>query len=59
MKTPRTVARYLYDEYRAGRMTLHEAAREFHAHGWTNFVDEDYTHNKFRELENHESNNRD
>ena len=27
----------------AGTMTIHEAARELCANGWTNFVDEDYT----------------
>ena len=38
-----TLDRSLYKRYHEGKITLHEAAREFHAHGWTNFVDEGYT----------------
>ena len=49
LKIP-TVAESLYWRYAAGIITLHEAAREFTSHGWTNFVDEDYTRRKFTEL---------
>ena len=49
LKIP-TVAESLYWRYAAGIITLHEAAREFTCHGWTNFVDEDYTRRKFTEL---------
>ena len=49
LKIP-TVAESLFWRYAAGIITLHEAAREFVNHGWTNFVDEDYTREKFSEL---------
>ena len=38
-----TLDKSLARKVEAGAMTLHEAARELCAHGWTNFVDEDYT----------------
>ncbi len=45
-----TVDESLYWRYAAGIITLKEAAREFAACGWTNFVDEDFTRRKFSEL---------
>ena len=47
MKAIRTLEHSLYDRYIEGAITLHEAAREFHSHGWTNFVDEDYARKTF------------
>ena len=38
-----TLDKSLARKVEAGTMTIHEAARELCAHGWTNFVDEDYT----------------
>ena len=46
----KTVDESLYLDYAAGNCTLHEAARQFHSSGWTNFVDEDYTLRHFAEL---------
>ena len=45
-----TVHESLYWRYAAGIISLHDAAREFTSHGWTNFVDEDYTRKQFAEL---------
>ena len=45
-----TVNESLYWRYAAGIITLNEAAREFTKHGWTNFVDEDYTRKQFAEI---------
>jgi antirestriction protein ArdC len=42
-----TVNESLYWKYAAGIISFHEAAREFTSHGWTNFVDEDYTRRQF------------
>lgn len=42
-----TVNESLYWRYAAGIISFHEAAREFTSHGWTNFVDEDYTRRQF------------
>ncbi len=42
-----TVNESLYWRYAAGIISLHDAAREFTSHGWTNFVDEDYTRRQF------------
>lgn len=47
----RTVDKQLYDEYKQGKITLHEAARQFHSHGWTNFVDEDFTKRTFKKID--------
>lgn len=47
METPRTVDQVLYEDYIAGRITIHEAARKFHSCGWTNFVDEGFTRRTF------------
>lgn len=50
MKAIKTLNYSLYDKYVSGRITLHEAARRFHSHGWTNFVDEDYTRREFSRI---------
>ena len=50
MMTVKTVNQSLFEKYSRGEITLHEAARQFHAHGWTNFVDEDYTMREFNRL---------
>lgn len=47
-----TIHESLYNDYKAGKMTLEECAEEFYTSGWTNFVDEDYTKRKFAEIEN-------
>jgi hypothetical protein len=38
----RTLNQTLYLKWKNGELDLHEVAREFHTHGWTNFVDDDY-----------------
>ena len=48
----RTLNESLYIRYQEGKITLHDAAREFYLHGWTNFVDEDYTIRMFNQLSN-------
>ena len=45
-----TVDESLYWRYAAGIITVKEAAREFAGAGWTNFVDEKFTLQKFAEL---------
>lgn len=47
MRTPRTLDLYLYDKFMSEQITILEAAREFHSHGWTNFVDEDFARRTF------------
>lgn len=37
-----TVGESVVAEYHAGKIDLHEAARIFFRHGWTNFIDEDF-----------------
>ena len=46
-----TLNESLYWHYAAGIISLHDAAREFTSHGWTNFVDEDFTKKKFAEID--------
>lgn len=46
-----TVDVSLYKAYEAGKMTLHEVAREFCKCGWTNFVDDDFATRKMQEIE--------
>lgn len=43
----RTLDKYLFDEYKAGRITIEEAAQEMHGHGWTTFVDVEFTKQHF------------
>lgn len=46
-----TVNVSLYRDYKAGKLTLKECARQFCKHGWTNFVDTAYTEREFARLE--------
>lgn len=46
-----TIHESLYNDYKAGEMTLRECAKEFHLNGWTTFVNLDYTRRKFAEIE--------
>ena len=46
-----TLNESLYWRYAAGIISLHDAAREFTSHGWTNFVDEDFTKKEFAEID--------
>ena len=41
--TCRTVGESVRDRYEKGLITLRHAAEELCRHGWTNFIDEDYT----------------
>lgn len=41
----------LYDDYKAGLLTLEECARKFAKSGWTNFVDIEYTKVVFDRIE--------
>lgn len=41
----------LYDDYKAGLLTLEECARKFSESGWTNFVDIEYTEVVFDRIE--------
>ena len=47
-----TIHESLYNDYKAGRLTLAECAEELHEAGWTNFVDTKYTQRKFNEIAN-------
>lgn len=40
----------LYRDYTSGKITLREAAEKFYSHGWTNFLDEDYTLRQFERI---------
>lgn len=37
----KTLDKSIAEDYNNGKITLHEAARQFCLAGWTNFVDED------------------
>lgn len=39
----RTLDKYLFDEYKAGRITIEEAAQEMHGHGWTSLLNNTLT----------------
>lgn len=47
-----TIHESLYMDYKAGRLTLVECAKELHEAGWTYFVDTKYTQRKFNEIAN-------
>jgi len=42
-KNLKTVDESLFESYKNGKITIHQAAEKFCSAGWTNFVDEDYT----------------
>nr|DAI10584.1 MAG TPA: DNA TOPOISOMERASE I [Caudoviricetes sp.] len=46
----------LYDDYKAGLLTLEECARKFAKSGWTSFVDIEYTKAIFERIEQQENN---
>ena len=46
----KTLDHSLYAAYKAGKISLPEAARKFYTHGWTNFVDEDYARRVFNRI---------
>lgn len=41
----------IYADYKAGEITLFQAAVEFYRAGWTPYVDVDYTLKQFEKLE--------
>ena len=47
----KTLDHSLYDDYKAGLLTLEECARKFAKSGWTNFVDIEYTKVVFDRIE--------
>ena len=48
---PKTLDYTLYDDYKAGLLTLEDCAKEFCKSGWTNFVDIEYSKIVFDRIE--------
>ena len=43
MNKVKTLNYRLAEQYNAGKITLRQAAEQFYLHGWTNYIDLDYT----------------
>ena len=49
-KNFKTIDESLFESYKNGKITIHQAAERFCSAGWTNFVDEDYAKKAFERL---------